>query len=229
MNRARSIIISAKNEGRSTLDLAEAREVAEDIGIKMNKAIIAKNREEAIKNAEKIGYPVAMKIVSPQIIHKTEAGGILINLNNKKEVAEGYEKILKSVMNYDPKAKIKGIIVEEMIKGTELIVGTAIDQQFGKMIMFGIGGIFVEVYKDVSFRIIPINEEDAKEMIEEIKGKAIFEGARGLPKADKKEIVDILLKVSNAVEKIEEIKEMDINPLIVTKDGLRAVDARFVI
>jgi len=166
------------------LDLATSRKSLEDFGIRFNGCAMANSSQQAVEMASKMGYPVVMKVVSPQIVHKTEAGGVKVNIDTNEEVVSAYDEIMVSAKAYDPNAQINGIMVEEMVSGTELIIGTTTDAQFGPMIMFGMGGIFVEVYKDVSFRLVPISEGDAREMIEEIKGKAILKGARGLPKAD---------------------------------------------
>jgi acyl-CoA synthetase (NDP forming) len=170
-----------------------------------------------------------MKIVSPQVIHKTEVGGVRININSEDEVKKVYSELISGTKEKIPEAEITGVLLEEMISGTELIIGTTQDPQFGPMIMFGVGGIFVEVYKDVSFRLIPITNGDAKDMLKEIKGKALLSGVRGLPEADKEQLENILMKVSNLMSNFPEIKEMDINPLIITKKGAVAADARILL
>lgn len=222
-------IDTAVKSGKSLLTLEQSRAVMELSGIPFNKSEMAKSEKEAVDIAKKIGFPLVMKIVSPQVIHKTEAGGVKVGVNSVEEVQKAWKEILKSVKKKVPEAKIKGILLEEMVKGTELIVGTTIDPQFGHMIMFGIGGIFVEVYKDVSFRLIPITSGDAKDMLNEIKGKPILEGIRGLPVADPEKLVNVLLSASELVHKYPMIAEMDINPLIITERGPVAVDARIVL
>jgi acyl-CoA synthetase (NDP forming) len=222
-------LTDAVNSGKSVLTLEESRNMMELTGIPLNKSGLAASEEDAVKIAKEIGYPIVMKIVSPQVIHKTEVGGVVVNIGSDDELRKAYNDMLKRIKSKVPKANIEGVLLEEMVKGTELIVGTTIDPQFGHMIMFGIGGIFVEVYKDVSFRLIPITDGDAKDMLNEIKGKAILEGVRGLPKASTEQLVDILLKISNLIDTHPEINEMDINPLIVTERGLVAVDARVIL
>jgi acyl-CoA synthetase (NDP forming) len=198
-------------------------------GIPFNKSGFATTEDEAVKVAEDIGYPVVLKIVSPQVVHKTESGGVKIGIEDEKDLRKAYNDIMTSVKEKVPDADIKGISIDEMVKGTELIIGTTMDPQFGHMIMFGIGGIFVEIYEDVSFRLVPITAGDAMDMLDEIKGRPLLEGARGLPKADDKQLVDILLKVSELVEKHPDIQEMDLNPLMITERGVLAVDARVIL
>jgi acyl-CoA synthetase (NDP forming) len=220
---------NAFNNARTVLTADESRRIMELSGIPVNQSDLAKSEDEAVEIANKIGYPLVMKIVSPQIVHKTEVGGVVVNINSEDEVRMTYEKLISRAKEKKPDAEITGILIENMISGTEMIVGTTEDPQFGPMIMFGVGGIFVEVYKDVSFRLIPITPGDAKEMLLEIKGKALLTGARGLPKADIDELINILMKISNLIDSYPEIKEMDINPLIITEKGAVAADARIIL
>ena len=222
-------ISAAIKSGKYILNLEEARKIMEMSGIPFNKSGFATTEEETVKIAEDIGYPVVLKIVSPQVVHKTEAGGVKIGIEDEEELRQAYNKIMTSVKEKVPDADIKGISIDEMVKGTELIIGTTVDPQFGHMIMFGIGGIFVEIYEDVSFRLVPITTGDAMEMLNEIKGRPLLDGARGRPKADDKQLVDILIKVSELVEKHPDIQEMDLNPLMVTERGILAVDARVIL
>jgi acyl-CoA synthetase (NDP forming) len=173
---------------------------------------------------------VVLKIASADIIHKSDAGGVKVGLKNKREVEKAYGEIMKAAKGKFPKAKIEGAAVQKMARpGTEVIVGTFKDAQFGPVIMFGLGGIFVEVLKDVSFRIVPIERRDAAEMIKEIKGYPLLKGYRGMEPASLPALEDILLKVSDLVAKTPEIKELDINPIIAYKDSAVAVDARIVL
>ena len=223
------ILDAVKAEKRKTLDLWEARQALSGMGVPMDRAVLAVSRDEAVRAAGKIGYPVAMKIVSADIVHKTEVGGVKIDISCEKDVGEAMDAMMASVRQKQPSAKIRGVLIEEMVRGTELIIGSTCDPQFGRMLMFGMGGVFVEIYKDVSFRLVPIADYDAREMIGEIKGKAIFEGARGFPKADKEAIVRILLAISAGLQKYPDIEELDINPLMVTDRGIVAVDARVIL
>lgn len=219
----------AINNSRAVLTVDESRKVMELSGIPINKSILATSEDEAVKIANEIGYPVVMKIVSPQIIHKTEVGGVEININTDAEVKKFYNEIIKRAKDKVPDAEIIGILIEEMVQGTEFIIGTTHDPQFGPMIMFGVGGIFVEIYKDVSFRLIPITNGDAEEMLKEIKGKALLHGIRGLPVANVEQLTKILVTVSELIDKYPQIKEMDINPLMITKSGAIAADARIIL
>lgn len=220
---------SALQGSRSVLNLEESRKVMELSGIPLNKSKLAKSEDEAVNFANEIGYPLVMKIVSPQIIHKTEVGGVKVNITSEAEVRAVYNELISRTKEKVPEAEITGILLEEMVHGTEFIVGTTEDPQFGQMIMFGVGGIFVEVYKDVSFRLIPITRGDAMDMLKEIKGKALLQGVRGLPEADTEQLADILMNVSNLVTENPEIKEMDINPLMITNSGAKATDARILL
>lgn len=215
--------------GKSILTVDESRKILALSGIPLNRSGLATSGIEAVKLANEIGYPIAMKIVSPQIIHKTEVGGVKINITSEDEIIRSYDEIITRAKEKIPDAEIKGILLEEMVHGPEFIIGTAVDPQFGHMIMFGIGGIFVEIYKDISFRLVPITPGDAKDMLNEIEGKPLLEGVRGLPKADSEQLVNILMKVSDLVSTYPVIQEMDINPLIATERGAIAVDVKIVL
>ncbi|MBU0898375.1 MAG: acetate--CoA ligase family protein [Nanoarchaeota archaeon] len=190
---------------------------------------IVKTEDECVKKANSIGYPIALKIVSKDIVHKTESGGIEIGLENEKEVRFAFKKIMANVKRKQPRAKIDGVLVQQMISGHETIIGANYDSQFGPVIMFGLGGIFVEVMKDVTFRLIPVERKDVQEMIKEIKGYKILQGVRGEKAVNIKAIEDFLLKVSKMIEKEKKIKELDLNPVFVSSKGAVAVDARIII
>jgi acyl-CoA synthetase (NDP forming) len=199
-------------------------------GIPFPKRILARNEDQAVLCARKLGYPVVLKVSSPDIIHKTDAGGILVNLEDEKEVRSGFRSIMKSARKYKKKAKINGVDVFEMIpKGTELIIGLKKDPQFGPVIMFGLGGIFVEVLEDVSFRLAPLARKDAREMIREIKGYKVLEGIRGEKPANIKAIENVLLRFSELVMKKPGIKELDINPLFAYDNKIVAGDVRIIV
>jgi succinyl-CoA synthetase beta subunit len=225
----KDIISAALAEGRTVLDVHESRQVLLDIGVPMNRSALATDRNAAARAASGIGFPVVMKIVSPDIIHKTEVGGVRVGLKDESETAATFDAMLAAIKAKLPDARVRGVVVEEMVRGTELIIGSSCDPQFGRMLMFGIGGVFGEIYKDVSFRLVPISAFDAHEMIEEIRGKAIFEGARGQPKADKEALAKILVDISSGIGRYPDIDELDINPLMVTENGLVAVDARVIL
>jgi acetyl-CoA synthetase (ADP-forming) len=217
-----------KKQHRNVLTLDESFDVLSSYKIPLIKRVLVKNEQESVQAAEKIGFPVAMKVVSKDIIHKTEVKGLLLNLNSAEEVRKGFMKIVKNVKKKIPKAKIDGISVQKMADGMEIIVGGKKDPQFNQILMFGLGGIFTEVFDDVTFRVVPIKKEDAEQMIKEIKGYKILEGYRG-KKYDVKELVNVLLKASKLLEENQEIKELDINPLFVSNKGAVAVDSRIVI
>jgi len=220
---------AAIKSGKSVLTMEESRKIIELSGIPINKSGLATSGGEAVKLANEIGYPIVMKIISPQIIHKTDVGGVKVNITSEDEVIKYYNEIVINVKEKVPNADIKGVLLEEMVHGPEFIVGTTVDPQFGHIIMFGIGGIFVEIYKDVSFRLVPINQGDAEDMLNEIKGKPLLNGVRGFPKANREQLVNILLRVSDLVSSNPIIQEMDINPLIATEKGIVAVDAKIIL
>ena len=182
---------------------------------------VATSEEHAAQIVNKIGYPVALKIDSPDILHKTEAGGLKLNINTNEELISAYNEVLDNCRKYDPKATINGVLVQQMVKGgTEVIVGVNNDPQFGPTIMFGLGGIFVEILKDVSLRVAPLARDDAMDMIKEIKGFKVLAGARGREKADISAIADVLVKVSHLAMELEDtVAELDINPLLVLPEG----------
>jgi len=185
LNQTTKIINQAKKEGRKALLETEAKTICTEYGIPVTKFNLAKSEKEAAAQAEQIGFPIVLKIVSPDIIHKSDAGGVIINLKTAQEVASGYNKIIENSIKYKPDAKIAGVLVQEMApQATEVIVGAIKDPQFGQTVMFGLGGIFVELLKDVNFRVAPITSEDAKEMITELKAYPLLNGYRNTPPAD---------------------------------------------
>jgi len=196
-------------------------------GIPVTSESLATSAEMAVEQARELGYPVALKIQSGEILHKTEAGGISLDLESDDEVSAAYHEVVASSKRFSPDAAVQGVLVQEMLKdGVEVIIGTTKDPVFGHVIMFGLGGIFVEALRDVSFRIAPVTRRDAEEMIQEIKGYRVLQGMRGKPPADVDAIVDAILRVSQLVtDYADEIEELDINPLVVFSDGAKAVDA----
>ena len=220
----------AKAENRNFLFEHEAKMLCSLYGVPITKIEVVKTEDAAVEAAKKIGFPIVIKIVSPQVLHKSDAGGVIVGINDEKGIREGYQKIIANIKKNVPSAVIEGILVQEMApKGTEIIIGSTVDPTFGPTIMFGLGGIFVEILKDVSFRLAPITKDDAWEMLDEIKAKKILDGARGMPKADKETIVSTLLAVSKMLTECPEIKELDMNPIIVYEKGARAVDARIIL
>lgn len=199
----------------------------------MVSADVATSAETAISVANRIGYPVALKVLSSEIVHKTEADAVRLDIRTESELRSGYDGIIRAAKQLRPEAKIDGVLVQEMVQGgTEVIVGVSRDPLFGLILMFGIGGILVEILRDVALRVLPITRDDALDMIQEIKGYKILQGYRGRPKADVAAIIDVLLKVSRlSVDHKGSLVEMDINPLIVLSEGngAKAVDLRLVV
>jgi len=224
------IFKDASREGRTILLEPEAKTICMKYGIPVTKFKIATSEKNAAKYACEIGFPVVLKIVSPDIVHKFDVGGVILNLKNRRQVREAYKKIISNVRRSKPDARIVGILVQEMAPAsTEVIVGMTKDPQFGQALMFGLGGIFVEVLKDVSFRVAPITERDAREMITEIKGYPLLRGYRGMPPADVDTIVQILLKTSKLVMEHPEVDQLDLNPILVYEKGAKVVDARMIL
>lgn len=229
MVKAAEIFAKARRENRKSLLEPEAKAVCKEYNIPVTNFRIAETEKDAVKSAKEIGYPVVLKIISPDIIHKSDVGGVMVNLKNAEEVQDAYAQIMKNVKKHEPKAKITGVLVQEMApSSTEVIVGAVKDPQFGQALMFGLGGIFVEVLKDVTFRIAPITDDEAREMITEVKAYPLLKGYRNTPPADIDAIVKILLSTSNLVTEHEEIKELDLNPVMVYRKGAKTVDARII-
>ncbi|MEM1589944.1 MAG: acetate--CoA ligase family protein [Candidatus Bathyarchaeia archaeon] len=230
MKKTSQIIAEATKEGRKHLLENEAKTICMEYNIPVTEFKLAKSMAEAVKAAGEIGFPVVLKIVSPDIIHKSDVGGVMLNLKNAREVRAAYKQIMENVKRHKKDAKIIGVIVQEMAQpSTEVIVGAIKDPQFGPTLMFGIGGVLVEILKDVTFRIAPITEEEAREMLTEIKAYPLLKGYRNLPPADIEAIVKILLNTSRLVMEHPEIKELDLNPIMVYEKGAKTVDARIIL
>ncbi|MBE0522016.1 MAG: acetate--CoA ligase family protein [Candidatus Methanoperedenaceae archaeon] len=206
----------------------ETKKLLAGYGIPVTRGNIATNADEALDIALSIGFPVAMKISSPDITHKTDVGGVLLDVG-QDDIRTKYDELVSNIRASVPEARIEGVLVQQMAQqGREVIIGLKKDAQFGHALMFGLGGIFVEVYRDVSFRIVPIDRNDGLRMISEIKGYPILKGIRGRKPADINAIADVLVSVSEMAGK-EKITELDINPLIVGERGAIAVDARAIL
>lgn len=224
------IVDLAKREGRTLLTEIEAKELLKQAGINVVETKLASSEDDAVALSREFGFPVVLKIASPDVVHKSDAGGVKLNLKTSNQVAKAYEDIMKSMRQKYPKAKIQGVSVQKMAKpGVEVIIGMSKDAQFGPVIMFGLGGVWVEILKDVSFRIVPLERRDAREMIQEIKGRPLLEGYRGQEPVDIANLEELILKVSSFVEQHPEIKELDLNPVFAYKDGAVAVDARIIL
>ncbi len=229
MSSIELILDETKHQKRTVLTYEESRKVMELAGIPLNKMKVANDLEESIQRANEVGYPIVLKVISEDVIHKSDSGGVRVGIKSDGELSESYHEMLKSVLSFYPNAKIEGVSVEEMVSGVELLIGTSTDEQFGKMIAFGIGGVFVEVYKDVSFRLIPVTSKDVHNMIDEIKGKAMLKGFRGMPKVNLDELTSLILTISKLIEKYPIINEMDLNPVVATENGLQVIDARIIL
>ena len=230
LSLASKIISKVLREGRKALLEAEAKTICMEYQIPVTSFKLAKNVEDAVDFAEQIGFPVVLKIVSPSIIHKSDVGGVKLNLENADEVRSAYRIILENAKKYDSQAKIVGVLVQEMApQSTEVIVGAIKDPQFGQTLMFGLGGIFVELLKDVTFRVAPITAEDAREMVTKLKAYPLLTGYRNTPPADLDAIIAILLNTSKLVMDYPEIKELDLNPIMAYEKGAKTVDARIIL
>lgn len=226
------IIDKAVAEDRNFLLADEAQDVMRASGIQIPKSTIAKNLVAAVEAAEKIGYPVVMKVVSRDIIHKSDAGGLALDLENKQEVIDAYEAIMNNCRDYNPDAHITGVEVTEMVtSGLEMVVGAIRDASFGPVVMCGLGGIYVEVMKDVAFRSYPLNEEEARRMLQEVKSYPLLLGVRGEDKKDIDGVIDALLKVGTILSKCDRISDIEINPIVVYAEstGLKALDVRILL
>ncbi len=230
MSRTANIVNQARKEGRLSLLEPEAKTVCLEYGIAVNRFNVAKTAKDAVVQANEIGYPIVLKIVSVDVVHKSDAGGVLVNLKSAVEVEEGFEKILDNVKRYKADARVEGVLVQEMApQGIEVIVGAVKDPQFGQTVMFGLGGIFVELLKDVNFRVAPLTVQDAKDMITNLKAYPLLNGYRGTKPADLNALIDILVNVSRLVMEHPEIKELDLNPVMAYPVGAKTVDARIIL
>ncbi len=224
------VIDKARSQGRTVLTEVESKQLLEEAGIPTIKASLARTTAEATRAAAEAGYPVALKIVSPAVTHKSDVGGVRLGLHSDEDVQSAFEGIIAAVKQRQPQAPIVGVSVQPMAcPGIEVIVGMSVDPQLGPVLMFGLGGILVEVLKDVSFRIVPLEPRDARQMIREIKGFPVLEGFRGQERADLGALERLLLQLSDLVEAHPEIEELDLNPVFAYEDGAVTVDARIVV
>lgn len=231
-DRVRAIFEGVRKQGRSNLLEEEGYEVLKAYGFPTPKSILGATEDECVRAAKEIGYPVVLKIASPDIIHKSDAGGVKVGVKSDEELRASFRSIIDNAKKYKADASIKGVLVQEMVKSAkETILGASQDPTFGPVIMFGLGGIYVEVLKDVVFRIAPIDEREAAKMVESIKTIKLLKGVRGEKPSDLKAIADSLQRLSQLVTDFVEIKEFDINPLLVLEEGkgARVVDARIIL
>ena len=224
------IVEAARREKRTLLTEIEAKDMLKEAGVSVVETRLAKSKDEAVAISRELGFPIVLKIASSDVVHKSDAGGVKLGLKTSQQVGKAYDDIMKSIKQKYPEAKIQGISVQKMARpGVEVIVGMSKDAQFGPVLMFGLGGVLVEILKDVSFRIVPLAKRDAKEMIREIKGYPLLEGYRGSEPVDVANLENLILKVSSFVEQHPEVKELDLNPIFAYKDGAVAVDARVIL
>ncbi|MCK4883728.1 MAG: acetate--CoA ligase family protein [Candidatus Diapherotrites archaeon] len=210
------------------LSVEESQKKLEKYKVKFAKSKTAKTTVEAAKFSKKIGFPIAMKIISPDIIHKSDVGCIEINIENETQASKAFEKIISNALKANKSAKINGVLIQQQLKGQEVIIGGKNDAQFGPVILFGLGGIFVEVIKDVSIRVAPVTSAEAQEMIEEIKGRKLLEGMRGEKPVNKKALKKLIVAVSKFITSEKDFLELDLNPVMVDDVDAIAVDARIL-
>jgi 4-hydroxybutyryl-CoA synthetase (ADP-forming) len=231
-SKVKYVFENVRKQGRTNLLEEEGYEVLKAYGFPTPKSALGTTGQECAKAAAEIGYPIVMKIASPDIIHKSDAGGVKVGIKNEEELRAAFRSITESARKYKSDAKIKGVLVQEMVRAAkETILGASQDPTFGPVVMFGLGGIYVEVLKDVVFRVAPINQQEAKDMVESIKTVKLLKGVRGEKPADLAAIADSLQRLSQLVIDFPEIKEFDINPLLVLEEGkgARVVDARIIL
>lgn len=218
------------NAGGRLLNEVESKRLLSEAGINTNATELAQSSGEAVELARRIGHPVVLKIASPDVVHKSDAGGVKIGVSGDDAVAAAYDEIAAAVQAAQPGARVDGVSVQAMADpGVEVIIGVSRDPQFGPLLMFGLGGVLVEVLGDVSFRVAPLTERDASEMVREIKGFPILRGHRGSPPADLDAIERALLDLSRFADSRPDVSEIDLNPIIAHPKGLTAVDARVVL
>ena len=226
----RAVLDQVKADGRTALSAPEAKKVCDAYAIPVPKEGLATSNDEAVKLAAEIGYPAVLKIVSPDILHKTEAGGVLTGLEDAEAVAKGYDTIIANAKDFQAGADIAGVQVQQMLpQAQEVIVGAVTDQSFGKVVAFGLGGVLVEVLKDVTFRLAPTDRINALSMIEGIRAAEILHGVRGAKPVDREALVSIIISVSQLVHDFPEISEIDLNPVFARADGATAVDVRMIV
>ena len=219
-DKVQSIFDKVKSEGRTNLLEDEGRDILDAYGFPLPQSVVATTEEEAVAAANKIGYPIVMKISSPQIVHKSDAGGVKVNLTNDDETRDGFKTIMDNARKYDSNADIKGVLIVEMVKGgKEMIIGSKLEPGMGPVVMLGMGGIYVEILKDVTFRLAPLTDQEANDMISSIKTKKLLDGVRGEEPSDINKLSECIQRLSQLVSDFKEIKELDMNPVLVMEKG----------
>lgn len=227
---ASKIISKAIANDRKCLLENEAKVVCRVYRIPTPPFKLSSTPKEAMDNAKKLGFPVVMKVISPDILHKTETGGVIVQIRSQQEAKKAFTTIMQRAHNFRPTAEIRGVLVERMIDSfTEVIVGGMRDPQFGPTVMFGLGGIFAEIFQDVSFRVAPLTERDASEMIHDVRGYPLLSGYRGRPPVDENALMNMILNVSKLMLDNPSINQLDLNPVAITEKGPVALDARIVL
>lgn len=227
---SKTILDQACKEKRVYLNEIESKNFMKEAGIPVTEAVLATSEQNVADLSSKLGFPVALKVMSNDIIHKSDAGGVKLGLKDAEEAKNAYREIMASAKQYNPDAVIQGVSVQQMAcPGQEIIIGMTKDEQFGPVLMFGIGGVMVEVMKDVSFRLVPLQPRDAAEMVREIKGYPLLTGFRGSEPCDVPYLEQMLLELSAFLEQHPEIKELDLNPVFSYKEGAMVVDARVIL
>jgi acyl-CoA synthetase (NDP forming) len=230
MGGGAQIVETARVEGRAVLTEMESKQLLASLGIRTTEMRLAATRVEAVAISREVGYPCVLKVSSPDITHKSDAGGVKVGLAGDEQVAAAWDAIMASCRAAFPDAAIDGVTVQDMAPpGLEVIVGMATDPQFGPVLMFGLGGVWVEMLGDVSFKLAPLTRDDARAAIGEIRAARLLDGFRGSEPVDKAALEDILLRVSDFVTETPEVREMDLNPIFAYPDGAVAVDARVIL
>ncbi len=221
------LIAQATSEGREVLNEYESKILLKRHGVPVTEIRFARTLAEALRAAREIGYPVVMKIVSPEITHKTDVGGVALNIDSDEKLASEYELMLRRIREVAGNVTILGVTVQEQVdRGVELMIGAMRDMQFGPVVALGIGGVFVEVYGDVAYRVAPVDRHDVLDMLDELKGRRLLDGFRGLPPVDLESVVGMVVKISDIIMEHEEIAEMDLNPVVFKGRDGKVVDAR---
>ncbi len=224
------IVEAARRAGRTLLSEVESKQLLEEAGIPVVTTRLATSREEAVRIAEEIGLPAVLKVLSPDVTHKSDVGGVKVGLETADQVSSAYDSIMSSTRAAAPTASIEGVSVQSMAEpGVEVIVGATRDPQFGHVVMFGLGGVLVEMLRDVSMRLVPVEQRDARAMIREIKGLPLLQGYRQYPPCDLDSLEEVILGLSRFLEEHPEVRELDLNPVLCYPKGLVAVDARVVL
>ncbi len=227
---AEKIVENILSSGRKIALPDEALAMVKLFGIDVPDYAFVKSAEEAVEVSKEIGFPIVLKIASQDLLHKSDIGGVVVNLKNVEEVERNYNKVLDSLKRIVPDARIGGVLIQKQLQETtHLIVGGVYDEQFGPAVMFGLGGVFVELFKDVSFRIAPVTETEAMEMVKEIKAYPVLSGYRGSKKLDIEQVTKTIVNISELITNISTIKEVELNPLFAYKKSVKAVDARIIL